>query len=78
MQFVNPTAGGRIQAESEAWDGQSVRVTRGCAGHRATNQGCALDLGDGKCTRAVLAVAAGKVTFRDTVQGIIRIAHADG
>lgn len=75
MQFANPTAGGRIQAQEEPWDGTSIRVTRGCAGHQATGQGCALDLGDGRCDRPVLAVAAGTVTFRDNVQGIIRIAH---
>jgi len=78
VTFANPTAGGRIQAESEQWDGQSIRVTRGCAGHQATGQGCAVDLGDGKCTRAVLAVAPGTVTYRDNVQGIIRIAHSGG
>jgi len=76
--FANPTAGGRIQALNEQWDGTSIIVTRDCAGHRATNQGCALDLGDRRCTRPVLAVAAGTVVFRDLVQGIIRIAHAGG
>lgn len=78
MNFTNPTAGGRIQAQAEVWDGTSIRVTRDCAGHRATNQGCALDLGDGKCTRPVLAVAAGTVTYRNTVQGILRIDHGGG
>lgn len=73
--FLNPTAGGRIQAKSERWDGTSVRVTRTCADHRATNQGCAVDLGDGRCTRAVLAAAPGTVFFRDNTQGIIRIDH---
>ena len=78
MKFGNPTAGGRIQALTEPWDGTSIRVTRDCAGHQATNQGCALDLGDGKCTRPVLAAAAGAVTFVDVVQGIVRIDHGGG
>lgn len=78
MNFTNPTAGGRIQAQAEPWDQVSVRVTRDCAGHQATNQGCALDLGDGRCDRPVLAVAAGTVTFRDVVQGILRIDHGGG
>lgn len=77
MIFANPTAG-RIQAQSEPWDGTSIRVTRTCADHLATRQGCALDLGDGKCTRPVLAIGAGTVTFRDVVQGIIRIDHGGG
>jgi hypothetical protein len=76
--FGNPTSGGRIQGPDEPWDQVSVRVTRGCAGHTATNQGCALDLGDGKCTRPVIAVREGTVTVRDDTQGIVRIRHADG
>jgi hypothetical protein len=55
-----------------------MQVTRDCAGHQATGQGCALDINNGRCDGQVLAVAAGKVRDRDDVQGIIRIVHADG
>lgn len=87
--FINPTAGGRIQPHLEAWDGKSIRVTRTCGpcGHpnnphgHSKAEGCAVDLGDGKCTRAVVAVMDGTIAPRTAsmvLQGIVIINHADG
>lgn len=87
--FVNPTAGGRIQPHLENWDGTSIRVTRTCGpcGHagsphsHSAAEGCAVDLGDARCTRPVVAAMAGTVLPRDAsqiLQGIVRIVHADG
>jgi hypothetical protein len=89
MYLVNPTAGGRIQPHLENWDGVSVRITRtavpcGHAGNPHEHpdaQGQALDMGDGKCTRPVVAAAAGVVgprTAAMVMQGIVHINHAEG
>lgn len=55
-----------------------MHVIRDCADHRATGQGCALDINNGRCDGKVLAVGPGVVRDRDDVQGIIRIVHPDG
>jgi murein DD-endopeptidase MepM/ murein hydrolase activator NlpD len=56
----------------------SFRVTRDCAGHEATKQGCALDLGDERSGAPVVAALAGKVVHIDVLQGIVALLHANG
>jgi hypothetical protein len=58
--------------------GSEFVVTRDCAGHRATNQGCALDIGNGRCDGKVYAVEAGNVVYTQALQGIVRIDHGGG
>lgn len=53
-------------------------VTRTCADHQATKQGCALDLGNRRCGDPVLGAKAGTVVFWQALNGIIRILHANG
>ena len=79
MTFANPVPG---YIHPKGWvppaGSLEMYVIRDCADHAATNQGCALDINNGRCDGKVLAAAAGKVQWRDDVQGIIRIDHADG
>jgi len=57
------------QLEFEVTDGGSF------AEHVASNRGLGVDLGNGRCDGAVLAMAPGEVVYRQDAQGIIRIWH---
>lgn len=74
MRFPNPVPGTILPLGAQRPPGQFA-VTRDCAGHRATNQGCALDLGNGRCDGRVLSVGNGRVVYVDPTQGIVRIDH---
>ena len=79
MIFGNPVAG---VIHPKGWvppaGSLDMYVIRDCADHQATNQGCALDINNGRCDGKVLASKAGRVVNIDPVQGIVRIDHADG
>jgi hypothetical protein len=77
--FTNPVPG-VIHPKSWVRPAGNIEFknTRTCADHKATGQGCAIDIGNGRCDGKVLASAAGVVTFRQDLQGIVRIQHADG
>lgn len=76
--FGNPVPG-RIQAQAEAWDRTSFRVTSSFAEHVSSGRGGGIDLGNGRCGAPVLAMADGTVSaaFRDAGNGalIVRISH---
>ncbi len=85
--FANPVHGTIRPLGSPKIVGNPV-VTRDCAGHRATSQGCALDIGFARCGDPVIAAAAGTVlpfgppiagvTVGDAAQGIVKIDHGGG
>ena len=79
MTYVNPVPG---LVHPKGWirpaGNTDFVIVRDCADHQATNQGCALDLGNERCDGKVFAIAAGTVRDVDPVQGIVRIVHADG
>jgi hypothetical protein len=72
-RFIRPLGSPRIVGDPH--------VVRDCAGHQATKQGCALDIGFGRCGDPVVAMLAGRVRPRTpsmVLQGIVRIDHAGG
>ena len=77
MIFSNPIPG-VLHPLGYHRTGSEFVVTRDCAGHRATNQGCALDINNGRCDGKVLSVAPGTVSYIDLTQGIVRIDHGAG
>jgi len=79
MGYNNPVPG-YVHPKGWVRPGGNVEftVTRTCADHRATGQGCALDLGNARCDGKVFSVSAGTVAHVDPVQGIVRIDAGGG
>lgn len=76
MRFANPVPG---YIHPRNWSrpagNTEFMVTRTCAEHIQTKQGCALDLGNKKCGARVTAVAPGRVFYVYPTEGIVRIDH---
>lgn len=79
MAYANPVPG---VLHPKGWSRPAgnveFQITRDCADHRATNQGCAVDIWNGRCDGQVLASRAGRVVTVYPPEGIVRIDHGDG